>query len=193
MKLRGGRMLFDAEHGGYLFVRLFLEHIEVEHRATTIGKLGHERQQLFFGKSASGISKFGNVGQLLLVYHQLCNPFLSPQVIERLGDHYPGDPRAERCIATEREIGEYLDETVVQYIMRRVHIARIAVAHRQHLSGIESIKFLAGGIFSCPAALYQFYLVFQYNCLLKSNVCLRRLSIRRKDAKNAARKSVKSG
>lgn len=193
MKLRGGRMLFDAEHPSYLFVRLFLEHVEVEHRTATIGKLGHERQQLFFGKSASGIGKIRNFGQLLFVYYQPGDPLPAPQVIERLGDHYAGNPCAERRVATKRKVGKYLDETVVQYIIRRVHIARVAVTHRQHLFGIESIKFPAGGIFSCPATLYQFYLVFQCNCLLKSNVCLRRLSIRRKNAKNAAGKKVNSG
>ncbi len=45
----------------------------------------------------------------------------------------------------------------MQNIVRRIHIARITVTHRQHLPGIESVKFLSGGILSRPAALYQFY------------------------------------
>ena len=36
------------------------------------------------------------------------------------------------------------DETVMQYIVRRIHIARIAETYRQHLLGIESVKFLSG-------------------------------------------------
>ena len=32
----------------------------------------------------------------------------------------------------------------MQYIVRRIHIARIAETYRQHLLGIESVKFLSG-------------------------------------------------
>jgi len=32
----------------------------------------------------------------------------------------------------------------MQYIVRRIHIARIAETYRQHLFGIEGVKFLSG-------------------------------------------------
>ena len=50
---------------------------------------------------------------------------------------------------------------VMQYIVRRIHIARIAEAKPPTFVWIEGIKFLSGRILSCPTALYQFYLVFQ--------------------------------
>ena len=72
--------------------------------------------------------------------------------------------RDRRTFTAKREAGEDFDKAIVQNIVRRIHIARITVAYRQHLLGIESVKFLSGGILSCPAALYQFYLIFQCQC-----------------------------
>ena len=78
----------------------------------------------------------------------------------------------------------------MQYIISRIHIACIAITNRQHLVGIEGIKFLSGGILSCPAALYQFYLVFQCQCFF-TDASLRRLLVRRNIRKNAAKRISK--
>ena len=40
----------------------------------------------------------------------------------------------------ERKVGKNLDETVMQYIVRRIHIARIAETYHQHLLGIDECK-----------------------------------------------------
>ncbi len=82
--------------------------------------------------------------ELLFMHYQLTDPFLPSQIIDRLSDHHPGYPCAERRFAPEGEVGENFDETVMQYIMRCIHIARIAETYRQHLFGIEGVKFLSG-------------------------------------------------
>ena len=69
--------------------------------------------------------------------------------------------------------------------MGRIHIARITVTYRQHLLRIEGVKLLSSGIFPCPAALYQFYLVFQCQCFF-TDASLRRLLVRRNILRNAA-------
>ena len=39
----------------------------------------------------------------------------------------------------EGEVGENFDEAIVQYVMGRIDIARIAVTYRQHLLGVEGV------------------------------------------------------
>ncbi len=88
---------------------------------------------------------------------------LFPQVVYRLRHHYPCHP-GTNAFATEGEMGKDFDEPIVQYVMRSIFVARIAVAYRKHLLGIKGIQFLTCGILSCPAALYQFYFIFQCQC-----------------------------
>ena len=160
-------MFFDVEQFCNLFMRLLLKHIQVEHCAASIRKLRYKRHQLFFGKPASVFSNIcfiRHIGKLLLVYHQLPETVLLPQIINGLRHHHSCHPCTQSTFATKRKAGEDFDKAVMQNIVRRIHIARITVTHRQHLPGIESVKFLSGGILSCPAALYQFYLIFQCQC-----------------------------
>jgi len=128
-------MLFDTQHIGYLFVRLLFKHIKVENRPAPIGQICDKLHQLFFGNSPClpSFRKVGDVRYLFLVYLQLTDPLLPSQVIQCLSHHHPGNPRSERSLATKRKVGEYFDETVMQYIVRRFHIARIAETYRQHL------------------------------------------------------------
>ena len=89
---------------------------------------------------------------------------LLSQIIYCLCHHYSCYPRCQRTFAPESEMGKDLDEPIVQYVMSGIFIARIAVAYRKHLLGIKGIQFLTCGILSCPAALYQFYFIFQCQC-----------------------------
>ena len=88
-------------------------------------------------------------------------------------------------ILHESEVSEDFDKAIMQNIVCRIHIARITVTYRQHLFGIKSVKFLSGGIFSCPAALYQFYLIFQCSARF-TDASSRRLLVRRSTFENAA-------
>lgn len=169
MQLRGGRVFLYPQHFRYLLVRFFFEHIQVENGSASIGQVGHKGQQLRFGEAAAafGYTGFvGHVGQLLFVNHQLGDSLLPSQVVYGLRHHHSCHPGGQCTLSFEGEVGEDFDEPVMQYVVRRIHVARIAVAHRKHLFGIKGVKFLAGGISSCPAALYQFYLVFQCQCFL---------------------------
>lgn len=140
-------MLLDMEQLRYFLVRLFLEDIQVEHGTASVGKLRHKCHQHFFRQVAPA---FGNtcfvlhIGKLFFVYHQLAETVLPPQIVDGLRHHDPRHPCAQRTFATKRETGEDFDKAVMQNIVRRIHIARITVAHRQHLFGIESVKFLSG-------------------------------------------------
>lgn len=188
MQLRGGRMFLDVEQFRYFLMRLLLEHVQVEHGTTPIGKFCHKRHQHFFGKPAPA---FGNtrfvlhIGKLPFTYHQLAETVLLPQIINGLCHHHPCHPSTQCTFATKGKVGEDFDKAVMQNIVRRIHIARITVAYRQHLLGIESVKFLPGGFLSCPAALYQFYLIFQCQCFF-ADASLRRLLVRRNILRNAA-------
>ena len=79
------------------------------------------------------------VGQLFLIHHQLAETLLFPQVVYRLRHHYPCHPGTQCTFATEGEVGENFDEAIVQYVMGRIDIARIAVTYRQHLLGVEGV------------------------------------------------------
>ena len=160
-------MFLDSKHFRYLLVRFLLEDVQVENGAATVGQFGNECHQLFLGEAASRLGStcfIGEVGQLLFVGHQLADALPPPQVVYRLCHHHPRHPRGERTFAPEREVGEDLDKPIVQYVVCRVDIARIAVAYRKHLLGVKGVQFLAGGILPCPTALYQFYLIFQCQC-----------------------------
>ena len=164
MQLRGGRMFLDVQKLGYFLMRFFLEHIEVEHRAATIWKLGHELHQHFFRKAASALHHrlfIRHVRQLLLTHHQMRETLLAAQIIYRLTHHHLCHPRGQRTFAPKSEMREYLHKTIVQDIVSLIFIARITVAHRQHTPGKLRVQRLTGVILSRPAAFYQFYLVFQ--------------------------------
>lgn len=188
MQLRGGRMLFDMKYLANFFMRSLFKDIQVEYGAASIGKFRYECHQYFLGKT---IACFGNacfvhhVGKLFLIHHQLAEALLLPQVIYRLRHHYSGHPCAQCTFSTKGEVSEDFDETIVQYVMSRVDIARIAVTYRQHLLGIEGVQFLSGRILSCTAALYQFYVIFQCQCFF-ADASLRRLLLRRSILRNAA-------
>lgn len=110
--------------------------------SNSIGKFRHERHQHFFGNTASGFGNacfIRNVGQLFLIHHQLAETLLFPQVVYRLRHHYPCHPGIQCTFATEGEVGENFDEAIVQYVMGRIDIARIAVTYRQHLLGVEGV------------------------------------------------------
>ena len=160
MKLRGGRVFLDVKQAGYLLMRLFLEHVQVEDRSASVGQLGHELHQHFLRKRASTLHhlRFVHyVGKLFLVDHQLIEALLATQVINSLRHHHTRHPRAQRAFAAEGEIGEDFDEPIVQHIMGFVHIARIAIAHGQHLAGIKGVQFFSGNIVTCPTSFNQLY------------------------------------
>lgn len=160
-------MFLDSKHFRDLLVRFLLEDVQVENGAATIGQLGNECHQLLLGEAASRLDSacfVGEVGQLRFVGHQLADALLPPQVVYRLRHHHSRHPCGKCAFATEREMGEELDKPIVQYVVCRVDIARIAVAYRKHLLGVKGVQFLTGGIFPCPATLYQFYLIFQCQC-----------------------------
>ena len=139
-------MFLNVKHLGYLLVRFLFKHIKVENGSATIRQFGNKSHQLLFGDSnpSSRVRYIRYIGKLLFMHYQLADSFLPPQEIELLSDHHPGYPCTERRLAPEREVGKNLDETVMQYIVRRIHIARIAETYRQHLFGIEGVKFLSG-------------------------------------------------
>ena len=128
--------------------------------------------------------------QLVVNEEQLPDVQDEASIVDSLCHHHPRYPRAQRTFTAKREAGEDFDKAIVQNIVRRTVIARITVAYRQHLLGIESVKFLSGGILSCPAALYQFYLIFQCQCSFHGRL-LRRLLVRRSIRQNAAIESLK--
>ena len=70
---------------------------------------------------------------------KLAETLLFPQVVYRLRHHYPCHPGTQCTFATEGEVGENFDEAIVQYVMGRIDIARIAVTYRQHLLGVEGV------------------------------------------------------
>lgn len=142
MQLRSGRVFLDVEHFSYLLVRLLLEDIQIEDRSAPVGQLGHKGHQHLFGNVIPGFDNaclVWNLGKLFFTHHQLTETLLSPQVIDGLGHHHPCHPRAQRTLATKGEVGEDFDEAIVQHVMSRINVARITVAHRQHLLGIEGV------------------------------------------------------
>lgn len=168
-------MFLDVKHLRYLLVRLLLEDVQVEHRAASVGQLGHQLHQFFFGEAGAGFGQalvVRHVGQLFFVHHQLGEALPAAQMVDALRHHHPGHPRAQRTLPSKGEVGENLDEAIVQYVMGRIDIARIAVAHRQHLLGIKGVQLFSGRIFSSPAALYQFQFVFQCQCLFTDVRCV---------------------
>ena len=60
MILRRGRVLLDTEQGSNLFVRLLLEDVEVEYRATPLRQLGHHLHQYLLGE-LTGVIHFGSL------------------------------------------------------------------------------------------------------------------------------------
>lgn len=135
-------MLLDVQQFGNLLMGFLLEHIQVEYRSASVGKLCHKREQHLFGQPVAGLCHarlVGNVGKLLLVQHQPVEPLLPPQVVDGLRHHDSRHPGAQRALAPKGEVGENFDEAIVQHIVRRIDIARIAVAHRQHLLGVTSV------------------------------------------------------
>ncbi|KAA6308822.1 hypothetical protein EZS27_039583, partial [termite gut metagenome] len=63
-------------------------------------------------------------------------------------------------------MGENLNKTVMKHIVRRIFVPDIAITNRQHLVGIECIKFLPSRIVSCPTAFNQFRLISQFEYFL---------------------------
>ena len=47
--------------------------------------------------------------------------------------------RQKNCSYSFPYMGENFDEAIVQYVMGRIDIARIAVTYRQHLLGVEGV------------------------------------------------------
>lgn len=186
-------MFLDVEQAGYLLMRLLFEDIQVEHRPATVGQLGHKLHQHFFGQVASAFgyrSLVYHVGQLLFIDHQLGEALLPPQVVDGLGHHYARHPRGQRAFAPKAEVGEDFDETVVQHIMGFVHIARIAIAHGQHLAGIKGVQLFPSSIVTCPTSFNQLYFTILYQNLC-TDASSRRLSVRRSIWRNAANQILK--
>lgn len=142
MQLRSGRMLLDVEYAGNLLMRFLLEDVQVEHRAASVGKFRYESHQHFFGKAVAGFGYIGfvrHVRKLFFRHNQLVEALPLAQVVDGLRHHHPRHPRAQSAFTAKGEVGEDFDETIVQYVMGRIDVARIAVAHRQHLLGIEGV------------------------------------------------------
>jgi hypothetical protein len=57
--------------------------------------------------------------------------------------HTPNSPSTSLqdmlAIAVKHHQAENFDEAIVQYVMGRIDIARIAVTYRQHLLGVEGV------------------------------------------------------
>ena len=143
-------MLLDAQQRGNLLVRLFLEHVEVEHRPATCGQPGQQLHQHLL-REAVGLAAchrllVGTVGQLLFVHHQAGKAFALPQEVDGLGHHDPRQPRLQGALTPVGEVRERLDKPIVQHVVGSLHIARVAVAHGQHLLGITDIQLLAGSL-----------------------------------------------
>lgn len=135
-------MFFDVEYFRYFLMRFLFKDIQVEHRAASVGKFRYKFHQHLFGKIATGFGKIGivrHVRKMFFIHHQLDEALLPPKVIYGLCHHHPCHPRAQCTLSAKREVGENLYETIVQYVMGRIDVARVTVAHRQHLLGVEGV------------------------------------------------------
>lgn len=168
MKLRGGRVFLDVKQAGYLLMRLFLEHIQVEDRSASVGQFGHKLHQYLFRQLASTFRRLRfihYVRQMIITDYQLIEALLATQIVDGLCHHHARHPRSQRTFATKGEIGKDLDETVVQHIVGFIDIAHITIAHGQHLAGIKGVQLFSSSIITCPTPFNQLYFTIQYQYL----------------------------
>lgn len=187
MELRGGRVFLDVKQAGYLLVRLFLEHIQVEDCSASVGQFGHKLHQHFLRQPAStfrDIRFIRHVRQLGVTDYQLIEALLTPQVVDGLCHHHARHPRDQRTFAPKGEIGKDLDETVVQHIVGFINIAHITIAHGQHLAGIKGVQLFPSSIIACSTPFNQPYFTIQ--CQPFTDASSRLLSVRRSICPNAA-------